>query len=95
MRFVPALLKIRIKPIQNRWVTGVILASVIAVYVWGFSDFCATIAHRVYGRPLHPAAFWVAIGFVLVLSVWFIYIQIYEWRFGPRRKRREKDKHDA
>jgi len=95
MRFIAALLRVRIKPIQNRWVRGFILAAVIAVFIYGFSDLCATIAHGVYGRSLHPVAFWVATGFVLVMTVWFIYIVIDEWRFGPRQKRRQRDEHDA
>jgi hypothetical protein len=70
-------------------------AALLVVFVFGFSDLSATIARGVFGRPIHPIAFWLATSSMLVLSVWFFYIIIAEWRHGPRQKRKQKDEHDA
>jgi len=95
MRTLSSLMKTRIvRPIKNRWVNGAIHVAVLTVFLFCFPDAVAAWAKGFYGPPRHPVAFWLATGFTALLSVWFFYAIIDEWRHGPKRLRK-KDGRDT
>ena len=94
MGIISSLLKVRIKPMKNPWLKRIVLIGFFVLFGIGFSDVCATIVRSFCGQPPYPFAFWLATVSTFVMSVWFLYIIIDEYRFGPRRKRIKKEKRD-
>ena len=80
----------------NRWIAGAISVLVLGFFLYCFSDLCSTLAHVVFAQsPVSPVIRWLLALIVLFVCVFGCYALIDEFRRGPKRKRKQRDEHDA
>ncbi|HEY5296883.1 MAG TPA: hypothetical protein VIK59_03065 [Verrucomicrobiae bacterium] len=79
VKALSTLLKIKVKPIKNRWVKSAIYLAIFVLICVGFSDLTTDIARGVFGKPLHPVGFWIASCLTILLSIWFFYWLVTDW----------------
>ena len=79
-----------------RWITGTFCVFLFVGFLFCFSDLSSQLAHVVFTQSsVSPVIRWLLVSLALAVCVLGCYVFIDVLRHGDRRKRRQKDEHDA